>query len=166
VAQERALRLQQLLAVKRHETPGSHYFDNFLDNFHRRLAAATAPQPTLWERICARFHLEPAPRLRYGFVHALGVVFALALIWQGLIASDLPVATSSDSTAPAFTNLPDPAPSSTPSVIASKLPASVLPPMHTLPAAPVVTRDFNSPRYILDRISLTPASYEVASIHF
>ncbi|MCG3147845.1 MAG: hypothetical protein PCFJNLEI_01286 [Verrucomicrobiae bacterium] len=170
VAQQRSLHLQQLLAVKRHESPGQHYFDSFLTNFHHRLDRETTLPPTLWQRLCTRLHIEPAPRLRYGFVHALGVVFAIALMWQGLVATDLPVeadrAKGDDTFNVQIATGSLPVPSSTPQAIASALPAPQPPPVHTLLTPSVSLRDFNSPRYVLDRIALTPASYEVASIHF
>lgn len=162
VTQQRALHLQQLLAVKRHETPGAHYFDNFLGDFHRRLAVATAPRPTLWQKICTRLHLEPVAQLRYGYAHALGVVFAVALVWRGLVSLDLPANIESDVMAIK--------PTSTPRMLAAALPvhAPVAPVANTpivIPAA-ATRADFTAPRYVLDRINVSPANYEVASIHF
>ncbi|MEI6085317.1 MAG: hypothetical protein WCS70_13600 [Verrucomicrobiota bacterium] len=170
VTQQRALHLQQLLAIKRHENPGPHYFDNFLSNFHNRLAQETAPQPTVWQRVLARLHIEPAPRLRYGFTHALGVAFAVTLMWRGLVATDLPVNTTrsvdNDSLVPELTTSGLPAPHSTPRMIASALPSPTVPPASAFLMPAAALRDMSAPRYILDRISLSPASYELASIHF
>jgi len=170
VAQQRALHLQQLLSVKRHETPGQHYFDSFLGNFQRRLAAELAPPPTFWQRVFTRLHIEPVPRLRYGYAHALGVAFAVALVWRGLVATDLPVnadrPADNDLLAPTLATSALPAPSSTPQMIASALPVSQPQSINPFVLPAISMRDFNSPRYILDRINLSPASYEVASIHF
>ena len=153
VAQQRDRQLQQLLAVKRHETPGAMYFDNFLDEFHQRLAAATAPRPSFWMQLCARLHLQPVPTLRLGYAHALGATLALALLWRGLSAVELPA----HSERPDFS-----VPHSTPRVLATALPARVSEP----PALPVLTAAFDAPRYILDRLTASSSSYEVASIRF
>lgn len=170
VSQQRALHLQQLLTVKRHETPGQPYFDSFLTNFHHRLAIETAPQPTVWQRVFTWLHIEPVPRLRYGFAHALGVAFAMALMWRGLVATDLPVNTdrraNQDFLTPELTTSTLPAPHSTPRMIASALPAPQLQSPSALVMPAVTMRDLSVPRYVLDRISLSPASYEVANIHF
>lgn len=172
VAQQRALRLQQLLRVKHHETPGAAYFDNFLDEFHQRLAAATAPHHSLWARLTGSWPWPEAFRIRYGFVHALGVTFLLALIWSAIGTTDLPLRSDPYDTPRLTQNelLPvaEPPPLSTPQTIASALPApgpQPHPPM--LDPLPVAVRaDFSAPRYVLDRIQATPVSYEVASIHF
>lgn len=167
VAQQRALRLQQLLTVKRHETPGQHYFDGFLDNFHRRLATTTAPQPTFWQRCCARLRIEPVPRLRYGFAHALGVAFAVALVSRTWITADLPINhAAEDSIAPQIATSSLPAPQSMPRMIAASLPAQPAAPTALVFPALATRPGFDAPRYVLDRFSLTPASYEVANIHF
>ncbi len=174
VAQQRAARLQQLLAIKRHETPGQHYLDNFLDNFHRRLDLESAPRPILWERMLGALHIQTAPTLRYGFAHAFGVLFAFGMILRGMIATDF----SSDVSRVDAMSFGSPhlqvasvlpAPHSQPSRIASLLPRSPEPASTAGGALilPVAARgEPSTPRYVLDRISLSPASYEVASIHF
>ena len=170
VAQQRALRLQQLLTVKRHETPGTHYFDNFLHDFHHRLAAETAPRPTIFQRLCALVCIEPAPRLRYGFAHALGVAFAVALMWRGLVTSDLPVNTAQfsdrDLVTPTLTTASLPAPMSTPRKIAAALPAPSPVAVSPLALPAPALRDFTGPRYVLDRITVSPAGYEMANVNF
>ena len=174
VAQQRTARLQQLLSVKRHESPSPEYFGGFLHEFHRRLAVATAPQPKFWERALAALRIQNVPTLRYGFAHAFGVVIACGMVLRGLMTTDLAsdvaqadalnFGTLHFQTANAL-----PAPHSQPRRIDGTLPRSVEP----VPTAggalsiPVAPRDEpSSPRYVLDRISLSPPSYEVASIHF
>jgi len=114
------------------------------------------------------------PTLRYGFAHAFGVVLAIGMALRGLISADF----SSDASQAAGLNFGTPhlqaasalpAPHSTPPKIASLLPQ----PAESASSAggalimPVETRSGPStPRYVLDRINRTPASYEVASIHF
>ena len=152
VFQQREHRLQQLLAVKRHETPGTAYFDNFLGEFHRRLAVETAPRPSYWQQLCQRLHLEPIPTVNFGYAHALGAAVALVLLWRGLASVELPTGGERQD----FT-----ASHSTPRMIASALPAK---PTETPVLAQVA---LNAPRYVLDRLAATtPASYEVASLHF
>jgi hypothetical protein len=174
VAQQRAARLQQLLSVKRHESPGPEYFDGFLHEFHRRVAIATAPRPKFWEQALAGLRIQNVPTLRYGFAHAFGVMIACGMVLRGLmttdLAGDLAHADGADLGAlhlQAANAVP--APHSQPRRIAVTLPWSTEP---VLPASgalsiPVAPQDEPSaPRYVLDRISLSPLSYEVASIHF
>src|SRR5689334_1531558 len=71
VVQQRGLRLQQLLSVKRHECPGAEYFDSFLNDFHHRLALDPAPRLSIWQRFFNWIHVEPVFTIRYGFAHAL-----------------------------------------------------------------------------------------------
>jgi len=144
VFQHRDRQLQQLLAVKRHETPGPNYFNNFLGEFHQRVATATALRRTFWQRLSDRFHLDPIVVLRSSFMPALGAAFVVALLLRGSIL-------------PARVEQPSP-PSLTAYQALSLASAPAL-----LAAAQA---DFRTPRYMLDRITATPASYEVASIHF
>jgi hypothetical protein len=174
VAQQRASRLQQLLSVKRHEQPGQDYFDSFLREFHHRLAEATAPQPTLWERMLGALHIQNVPTFRYGFAHAFGVVIAAGMILRGFISADasrdvsrLDALSFGTSQLQAASSLP--APHSMPPRIASLLPLSPDPTSSAggaliLPIEP--RSEPSTPRYVLDRISRSVSSYEVASIHF
>ncbi|MEI8315369.1 MAG: zf-HC2 domain-containing protein [Verrucomicrobiota bacterium] len=138
VFQRRDRQLQQLLAVKRHETPDPNYFNNFLGEFHQRLADATAPRTTFWQRLADRFNLDPLVALRPTLAPALGAAFVVALLLRG---STVPVRVESNTATAALT-------ADTPTVLA------------------VAQTDSRTPRYVLDRIAMTPASYEVASIHF
>ena len=154
VFQQRDQRLQQLLAVKRYETPGADYFNNFLGEFHQRLAVATAPRESYWVQFCRRLHLQPIPLLHLRYTHALGAAVALVLIWRGLVAVELPTGGERQDFSSSH---------STPQMIAATLPA----PTSQLPALPVLAQvALNTPRYVLDHIAAAPASYEVASIHF
>jgi anti-sigma factor RsiW len=182
VAHQRAARLQRLLALKRHEQPGPAYFDSFLDEFHRRLDAETAPRASWWERVRDSLTLEPAHTWRYTLAGAAAVVLVVgSLTLRSLHPVALPVAVVA----------PPPVADSSPVLVASEShPAS-----HTAPrlvnasytgaargidaeSAALVTpggiiimptaarRDQSPPRYVLDRLTVTPASYETASIHF
>ena len=170
VSQQRALHLQQLLSVKRHESPGAHYFDGFVNEFHRRLEVA--PTPSLWSEVLRFFHTQNAPVLRYGFAHACGVVFACGMILRAVMTGDVTGNSSALEIPPyGVPNLQStlPAPQSTPRRIASVLPRQPDPTLMAGSALiiPGLARDeLIASRYILDRISLSPASYEVASFHF
>jgi len=159
VFQQRDMHLQQLLAVKRHEMPGAAYFDNFLSEFHQRLVAETAPRPSFWQQLCERLNIQPVPKLRLSYAHALGAAFALALIWRGLMLVESPSNVGRQDFA---------IPHSTPQMIASELPTrSAELKLADLPVFPILAGTaFGAPRYVLDHIAATPASYEVASIHF
>lgn len=183
VLAQRSARLQRLLALKRYERPAPGYFENFVAEFHQRLAAETQ-RPTLWNSFADSIRCvlapEPARSWRYGFAGAFAVALAVGLLWIGIGRTTQPptippatVASISPAVLPAEALLPQTR--STPRVIATKLPnlpqhihsdagrsgangVVVIP-----PAKPVET---TRPRYVLDRISVAPASYEVASIHF
>ena len=168
VAQQRAGRLQQLLSLKRHERPGADYFEGFLAKFHTRLAVETAPQPNFSDRILAVLHVQNVPTLRFGFAHACGIVFACGMIVRGLITTDVDNAVSHVDAL--SVNVPHlPTPHSQLRRIALTLPRSPEPVSAAssdliLPVAP--HEEPAVPRYVLDRISLSPASYEVAKVDF
>ena len=149
VFQQRDRQLQQLLAVKRHETPGPSYFTNFLSDFHKRLAEANAPRPTFWKQLSDRFACDPLVALRSGFAPALGAAFVVALLLRGSgLTSRVEHPNASNITVPHRL-------AAVPSAVDA--PSSLL---------TVAQADFHTPRYVLDRIAAAPASYDVASIHF
>ena len=180
VAHQRAGRLQQMLTLKRYERPSSGYLDRFLGEFHQRLDVETAPRVTWWDRIVNNLAIEPVRAWRYGFTGAVGVALAVTMLWRGFSSPDVnsaatAVPTSQSDPAPLFVSSPLPAPHSTPQMIAATLPVSSRPTRDEagIPSAgnvviiPVAAHnDTSAPRYVLDRIGVTPASYEVASIHF
>jgi hypothetical protein len=149
VARQRAVRLQQLLSLKRHETPGPAYFAGFVGEFHRRLAAAEA-QPAWYERILPAVSFE-SPLWRYGFTAAAtaSILVAALFYWQGTELG--PVTRAATEPATQMVAIATrPAPVVTPSVI-------------LMPEAPNAS---SQPRYVLDRITITPASYEPGSVRF
>ena len=176
VLQQRAARLQRLLALKRYEQPSSQYSRLFLSEFHRRLEAETRARPGWWEQFLDSIIIEPARTWPYGFAGAAGIALAVGvLIWSGngraprdrrLVHEDRPTPISSPS--PVLTAASVPAPHSLPRSIAATLPrssdASSAGSVVIIPAA--ARDDASAPRYVLDRITVTPASYEVASVHF
>ena len=69
--------LQKLLQLKRHEKPGDHYFENFIDDFHRRQQSALLNQSArslLLERIGVYFSGGAKP------IFASGVAFAAVAV--------------------------------------------------------------------------------------
>ena len=179
VASQRAARLQQLLTLKRHEQPSPVYFDNFLSEFHQRLEAETAPRVSLWDRIVNNLAIEPVRTWRYGFSGAMGMALAVVLIWRGFNSPDvIPPADTDQAFAPNPAHILAssilPAPHSTPRSIAATLPDSLRTVRDEVRASsagsdviiPVTAPSASATRYVLDRIGVTPATYEVASIHF
>ena len=184
VLEQRAARLQRVLALKRYEHPAPEYFDNFLTEFHRRLSAETQPQIGWWERTLGVvddfLSAESMQVWRYGLASALGVTMIVGLMWTGLRETpDSPdvvgqVATgnpslimtsqvSASTSAPALVMAPSQFPSSL-----HVAPADYQLTMAEVPERlPAVTRaESTTPQYVLDRISVTPATYEVANVHF
>ncbi len=181
VLEQRTVRLQRLLALKRYERPSPEYFDNFLSEFHGRVLAE-ARKIGWWERALGRmddfFAAESMRVWRYSFTSALGVAAAVGLAWMGLRQTGDPSMIAMDQTtapsmslAAAETMLPPP--HSTPQTIAASLPNLVSASSADYQPASVGNvvlvpsrTDFSTPRYVLDHLSVTPASYEVPSVHF
>jgi hypothetical protein len=173
VLQQRGDRLQRLLTLKRYEQPPKQYFDNFLTEFHRRQELEDA-QPSWWEHFVPRFPASPIDSgsiWRYGFAGALASLLAIGLLGVSIgepahltreqsaevVASEL----ASPTTIFAYRGVPEtisaPLPSPAPSTASSVL---------VVPAAASNLADPAAPRYVLDRITMTPVSYEVASARF
>ena len=145
VLRQRAMRLQQLLSLKRHEQPAPAYFNNFVAEFHRRLDAE-AMRPTWSQRFLEAFRVETAPVWRYGLAGACGAMLAFGLVWK------------------AYQTNPPSSPATTVASVTPSAPASTAPAMTITPVAwhPEASR----PQYVLERIAVTPASYETASVRF
>jgi hypothetical protein len=176
VMEQRAARLQRLLALKRHEQPAPEYFHNFLNEFHNRLAETTE-RVGVWEGIIARMEnaltVKPGHTWRYGFAGAMATVLAIGTVWMGVRQPGQPAAVTGPSAAArsplTFASDVLPAPQSTPKSIAATLPApSEIVPAGSVLIMPATSRaEPSTPRYMLDHIAITPASYEVAtSVHF
>jgi len=174
VLQQRDARLQRLLALKRYERPASQYFDNFLTDFHRRLLAETQPRASWWQRVDELWSAGQVLVWRYGFASAMGVALAAGVMWMGLremgdlgggdqlaaVSSPLavrPVAESSPVNAalqlPVLSHL------ATADYESPTVENVVVPTAATRPEP-------STPQYVLDQISVAPASYEVARVYF
>ena len=148
VAQQRAVRLQQFLALKRHELPPPAYFPNFTAEFHQRLAAVEARLPW-WQALLHRIEW-PAPALRYATATLAGALLTLgAFHWtQTNSIVPLPVAQRPLTETASLTT-------------ASAAPT---PGLTLIPATPTTATEADG--YVLDRIAITPASYEGGSVRF
>jgi hypothetical protein len=184
VLEQRASRLQRVLALKRYEHPSPEYFDNFLTEFHKRLLAETQPQMGWWERTLGGIDdflsAESMQVWRYGLASALGVTIIVGLMWTGLRetseSADVAGQVAGGSSSLIMTSrIPAAASTPTLAMASSQFPGSlhVAPVDYQLTMAdlpeqlPTVTRaESSTPQYVLDRISVTPATYEVASVHF
>ncbi len=173
VVQQRAARLLRLVALKRYERPAPEYFAGFLDEFHRRQQAELSQWSGLWEKIMGGLTVEPVRVWRVGFASALGVALAAGVMWIGVrqqnqspeIAGHQAKARNSPkilTEAPGAVRDPDS------DRVRLTLPLSDEPPV----AAGFVLGPQDAqvepaePGYVLDRITVTPASYEVASVRF
>jgi hypothetical protein len=114
---------------------------------------------------------------RYGLAGAVGMTIIVSLMWTGLRetseSADMTGQVAGENSSLIMTSrIPS---ASTLAMAPSQFPGS----LHVVPAddqltlvdlperLPTVTRtESSTPQYVLDRISVTPASYEVASVHF
>lgn len=152
VLRHRAARLQQLLSLKRHEQPAPAYFNNFLADFHRRLDVE-AMRPTWRQRLVEAISVEIAPIWRYGLVGTCAGMLALGLVWKTYRpapAVQLPQATLTAS--------------ATTAALSESTGASSVQRLAFVPAA--WNPEDSRPQYVLERIAVTPASYETASVRF
>ena len=174
VQDQRTARLQRLLALKRYERPAPEYFDGFLSEFHHRVLAE-AQRTGRWER--ALWHIEELLSVdsvrvwRYRFASAMGVAVVVGLMWMGVRQMDDPASVAGQMAGAnpslIFAQTGPSTPSTTPSLL-QVTPSDYEPATaDSAVSAPAPTRaDSPSPRYVLDRISVTPASYDVPNVQF
>jgi anti-sigma-K factor RskA len=151
VLAQRATRLQRLLALKRYEQPPAGYHDNFLGEFHRRLAAVTQ-RPTLAE--CWVDWWSDVPVARLALVGA-----AAGLMVAGFVLTARQHAPSSPAVValrqPAVTNLPAVTPAQLTVAVESQL--VLAQPEKALVMVPPSARADERPS--LDRLRITPVSF-------
>lgn len=171
VQEQRTARLQRLLALKRYERPAPEYFDNFLSEFHHRVLAETR-RSGRWERALGHIEellaVESVRVWRYRFASAMGMAVVVGLMWMGVRQMDDPASVASQSAEASSSLTFAKTERSTPGTIAASLPGSLqVTPADYEPAAAAPTHaDSPTPRYVLDRISVTPASYDVPNVQF
>jgi hypothetical protein len=172
VLQQRGARLQRLLALKRYERPGPRYFDSFLMEFHRALLAETQPRTDWWRRVDEFWSIGRVLVWRYGFATTMGIALAVGLMWMGLREMGDPSNQIASVSAPlTMTPIPETGLAAGPLELPTGPRAVVVnyesPTVENELAPTVVTRPEPAmPQYVLDRISATPASYEVARVYF
>lgn len=91
--------IQGLLALKRYESPSEEYFEDFLDEFHRRQRADVmnrSARSLFMERVSVWFRELGAIKYAYGAALAYGMLFLAFSVWP-IGASDQP-ALGSDTT--------------------------------------------------------------------
>jgi anti-sigma factor RsiW len=172
VAHQRAVRLQRLLALKRYEQPAPEYFDCFLREFRQRLQADARTQAGRWEQFVASFTADPSRAWRYAFVGGVAVCLAVGVLMSaGVVPSIRSVTGAGTQAANRVSKSP---------FAAALSPASpTIPTRDIIPVLPrpaelssegsvvIIPADAHNeasvPRYVLDRITVTPANYEVAS---
>jgi hypothetical protein len=161
VAHQRGVRLQRLLALKRHEQPPPRYFDNFLNEFHRRLAAAEH-KPTVWERLLGPLAEPPPGAWRLGLTGAAAILLVAGLSWIGLRNSQEAVHAARDLPGSALIVPTQPSPPPLNLTLEAAAPTTeTLPGGLTLTTASAHRSPPAAPRYVLDEVPLTPVSYEV-----
>jgi len=182
VVEQRSARLQRLLALKRYERPTPEYFDNFLSEFHSRVLAE-AQRTGWWEQVLERIDdllaIGSVRTWRYSLAGAMGVAVVMSLMWMSVRQTD-DFAGTTGHTASADPSLVMadsllPPPRSTPATIAAPLSdfARVAPADYQPTTAGSVVldstpahADSSAPRYMLDRIPVTSASYDVPNVQF
>ena len=183
VLEQRAARLQRLLALKRYEHPSPEYYENFLTEFHSRLLAETQPRVRWWKRALGGIDdflsAESMQVWRYGLASATSLAVVVGLMWTGLrqtneFADSVDQETAANSSW-MVTKTPSPDQQSAPVAATVQL-ASVshvaladyqLAMADSVELAPTMARtESTTPQYVLDRISVTPASYDVPNVHF
>jgi hypothetical protein len=179
VLAQRAARLQRLLALKRYERPAPGYLNNFLSEFHDRVMAETQ-RPAWWERalggIDSLLVVGTMRVWRYGVASAMGVAVVVGVMWMSVFQTNAPDIAAADSSLVLANSQVTPTPSHSASdAIVAPVPASLeAVPGDDQPASAgsvdlvqaSVRADDTAPRYVLDRIAVTPASYEVPNVHF
>lgn len=96
-------KLQRLLKLKRHESPGQPYFDHFLAEFHRYQRADLLETPSKWkqwqewkEYFRDLFVARPLRTLAYGSSFAAVAVLALAGLSSSMVPAGEGLSLASD----------------------------------------------------------------------
>jgi hypothetical protein len=131
-------KLRRLLALKRYQRPPPQYFENFLDEFHRRQRAEPIRVAGWWERFVELLRGEPLLIARYALATAALVLLCLNayFISHPTAASHPPELASAQ---PGWT------PTLPPEVFAQRT---------------MLVASNAGPHYVLDRVNIAPASYD------
>ena len=180
VAQQRAARLRRLLALKRYEQPAPAYFQGFLDEFHRRLEAETASPASLWARLKAQWEgfrttTMPVWTLRYGLTGAAGVLLVAGMAAWMVVHQTKPTIAERATPIP-VQNANSASPTGGLPVLVAQDGAADLalvardvstdPTTHMVLVPATASAETSAPRYVLDHLVITPASYEGPRVDF
>jgi hypothetical protein len=179
VAQQRAARLRRLLSLKRHEQPTPIYFQGFLDEFHRRLQTEPASPSSLWIWLKTQWEdfrrATPVWTLRYGLTSAAGVLLMAGIASWMVVHQTKPMVVERGAAPIAGQNVNSISPTDNlPMLVAQETPAAFTPLTRDIPTdatthvvlVPAATREAGAPRYVLDHLAITPASYEGPRVNF
>ena len=167
VQHQRQAHLQRLLALKRYEQPPAAYPAGVVTEFHRRLAAAER-RPTTWQQITASLGLDSFLEPGYGWAGLCASLLIVGLGWMGWQTLHESARDAQDP-APIVLTAVVPQP-----VVAELTVTPVALPLHSSPLSSAASVELvaagqsqpRPPRYVLDRIAITPASYEMADVNF
>ena len=180
VAQQRAARLRRLLALKRYEQPAPSYFQGFLDEFRRRLQAESVSPADLWTRLKAQWQdfqtITPVWTLRYGLTGAAGVLL-VAGIASWMVVHQTKPTVAQRATTPVVQNATGASTTgSSPMLVAQEDSSADLAPLardvltdsttHMVLVPATASAETSAPRYVLDHLVITPASYEGPRVDF
>ena len=179
VAQQRAARLRRLLALKRYEQPAPTYFQGFMDEFHRRLQAETVSPASLWTRLKAQWEgfqtATPILTLRYGLTGAAGMLLVVGVASWMVVHQTKPMV-AERAAPPVAQNANGASPTgSSPVLFAQDSLAAFSPLARDIPTGPTTqmvlvpataSMETSAPRYVLDHLAITPASYEGPRVDF
>ena len=135
-------KLRRLLTLKRHERAPQGYFENFLDEFHRRQRVEPIRRLGWWEQLIEIFRCEPLLAARYALATA-----AIVLLCVNVYI----VANRSSG------------PGDVPAMASAKEPFAPVPPPSNFAVnepRPMLVASNVGPHYVLDRVNITPANYE------
>ena len=163
VLEQRAARLQRLLALKRYEHPSPEYYENFLTEFHSRLLAETRPRARWWKQALGGIDdflsAESMQVWRYGLASATSLAVVVGLMWTGLRqTNEFAGSVDQETTANSSLMVTIPHMASADYQLAMADRVDLVPTM--------ARSESTTPQYVLDRISVTPASYDVPNVHF
>ena len=171
VQQQRIVRLQQLLALKRYEKPHPEYFDCFLSEFRQRLYEEQTRQPSLWQQMTERFREFTFSAIHFRYAGGIAILIALACMWAGLQVMNTSSKPSNET--PIFQktvrkNTTDHLPNAFPQLTSFSKQINGGDQFHSVEFVSQRPEEevANTTEYILESITITPVNYEVDSVHF
>ncbi|MDP0491350.1 MAG: hypothetical protein Q7Q71_09905 [Verrucomicrobiota bacterium JB023] len=98
---EELQQLQSLLRLKNYERPVDGYFEDFLDEFHRRQREeVVSREPSVWEKVTTWFNGLGAARWAYGAGLGYALLFLAFVMWPDQAAPNQSVAQETEEVLP------------------------------------------------------------------